>query len=215
MLWPEPSSALPASVCTWARRKSGTKEGWSQSTFTRWARTRGSLQESWCWALPSGLNSSSARNSKTASIRRGDYGRRSPTYPIFSVVGRSCCRAPTQEPTTHCHALLDACGHHRASCPRSTEHTVARIFREAGAIVRKNVFVKDMNVEVGAEDARQIEVLAQDLPCFGRGAARRGRDVALCVELRRRGSPTRSRHTANWLSWPSKQAGAGAMKLRR
>ena len=59
-----------------------------------------------------------------------------------------------------CHALLDSCGHHRASCPRSgrvkkratpTEHTVARIFREAGATVRKNVFLKDMNVEVGAE----------------------------------------------------------------
>ena len=102
-----------------------------------------------------------------------------------------------------CHAQLDSCGHHRASCPRSgrvkkratpTEHTVARIFREAGATVRKNVFLKDMNVEVGAEDARQIEVLAQDLPCFGGGAARRGRDFALCVELRRRGSPTRSRH---------------------
>ena len=46
-----------------------------------------------------------------------------------------------------------------------TKHTVARIFREAGAIVRKNVFVKDMNVEVGAEDTRQIDILAQDLPC--------------------------------------------------
>ena len=77
-----------------------------------------------------------------------------------------------------CHAQLDSCGHHRASCPRSgrvkkratpTEHTVARIFREAGATVRKNVFLKDMNVEVTAEDARQIEVLAQDLPCFGGG----------------------------------------------
>ena len=74
-----------------------------------------------------------------------------------------------------CHAQLDSCGHHRAPCPRSgrvkkratpTEHTVARIFRESGATVRKNVFLKDMNVEVAAEDARQIEVLAQDLPCF-------------------------------------------------
>ena len=45
-----------------------------------------------------------------------------------------------------------------------------RIFREAGATVRKNVFLKDMNVEVGAEDASQIEVFAQDLPCFGRRA---------------------------------------------
>ena len=35
---------------------------------TRWVRTRGSLQESWCWALPSGLNSSSARSCKTARL---------------------------------------------------------------------------------------------------------------------------------------------------
>ena len=58
------------------------------------------------------------------------------------------------------------------------EHTVARIFREAGATVRKNVFFKDMNVEVGAEDARQIEVLAQELLCFG------GAELAIDVTLR-------------------------------
>ena len=61
--------------------------------------------------------------------------------------------------------------------------------------MRKNVFLKDMNVEVGAEDARQIEVLAQDLPCFG-GVAQLAVDVTLrCVLslLRRRGSPARGR----------------------
>ena len=71
-------------------------------------------------------------------------------------------------------SAVESCGHHLASCPRSgrvkkratpTEHTVARIFREAEATVRKNVFVKDMNVEVGAEDTRQIDILAQDLLC--------------------------------------------------
>ena len=45
--------------------------------------------------------------------------------------------------------------------------------------MRKNVFLKDMNVEVGAEDARQIEVLAH-FPCFG--GAQVGVDVTLrCV----------------------------------
>ena len=60
-----------------------------------------------------------------------------------------------------------------------TEHTVARIFREAGATVRKNLFLKDTNVEVGAEDARQTEVPAQDLPCFGR------EQLAVDITLRR------------------------------
>ena len=47
------------------------------------------------------------------------------------------------------------------------ERVVGRIFREAGASVRQNVFSKDMNVQVAAEDARRIEVLAQNLPCYG------------------------------------------------
>ena len=59
----------------------------------------------------------------------------------------------------------DSCGHHRA-CQWKGE--------EACHSHRAHGVLKDMNVEVGAEDARQIEVFAQDLPCFG------GRDVALC-----------------------------------
>ena len=48
-----------------------------------------------------------------------------------------------------------------------TERTLARIFREAGARVRYNVFLRDRNVGVPAADGRRIEVLAQDLPLFG------------------------------------------------
>ena len=75
-----------------------------------------------------------------------------------------------------CHAPLDLLGHHRASSPRSTlvkrratptERMTARVFREAGACVRQNVFLRDMNVNVPAQDSRQIEVLAQGLPCHG------------------------------------------------
>ena len=89
---------------------------------------RGSLQESWCWVLPSVLSSLSARSCKTASTKRGDFGMRFPTCPISSVVGRSCCRAPTQEPTTHCAPshlrcpriipwrTMKVCGKQRALC---------------------------------------------------------------------------------------------------
>ena len=47
-----------------------------------------------------------------------------------------------------------------------TERVLTRIFREAGARVRFNAFVSDMNVQMPADDPRRIEVLAQDLPCF-------------------------------------------------
>ena len=44
---------------------------------------------------------------------------------------------------------------------------LARVCREAGARVRFNAFLRDMNVNVAVTDERRIEVLAQDLPCFG------------------------------------------------
>ena len=72
------------------------------------------------------------------------------------------------------------CGHHHSS-PAQRKGEEARHSRAHGgprATVRKNVFLKDMNVEVGAEDARQIEVLAQDLPYFG------GAQLAVDVTLR-------------------------------
>ena len=96
-----------------------------------------------------------------------------------------------------CHAELDSFGHHHASCIRSgrvkkrgtpPERVVARIFREAGAIVRQNVFSKDMNVQVAADDQRRVEVLAQDLPCFG--GMQLAVDVILRGVERRRGSPS-------------------------
>ena len=86
-----------------------------------------------------------------------------------------------------CHAPLDVLGRHRASCTvsgrirkRATpiERTVARICREAGALVRFNAFLRDMNINVGAADERRIEVLAQDLPSFG------GAQLAVDVTLR-------------------------------
>ena len=52
------------------------------------------------------------------------------------------------------------------------------LLREVGATVRQNVFVRDVNVEVGVDDARQIEVLAQDLLCYG------GVQMAVDITLR-------------------------------
>ena len=63
-----------------------------------------------------------------------------------------------------------------------TERMTARVFREAGACVRQNVFLRDMNVNVPTRDSRHIEVLAQNLPCFG--------GVQLTVDITLRSSLT-------------------------
>ena len=41
-----------------------------------------------------------------------------------------------------------------------TERVLAPIFREVEASVRQNVFLRDMNIQVLAEDGRRIEVSA-------------------------------------------------------
>ena len=47
------------------------------------------------------------------------------------------------------------------------ERVVARICREAGARVQTNVYLRDMNLHVMADDDRRIEVVASGLPLFG------------------------------------------------
>ena len=47
-----------------------------------------------------------------------------------------------------------------------TERMLARICREAGARVKYNAFLRDMNLKVRADDERRIEGLAQDFPCL-------------------------------------------------
>ena len=95
-----------------------------------------------------------------------------------------------------CHEPLDTLGRHLAACPRTgrlrklaspIERMLARICREAGVRVRFNAFLRDMNVHVRADDERRIEVLAQDLPCFG--GAQLAIDVTLRSALRSSGEP--------------------------
>ena len=72
-----------------------------------------------------------------------------------------------------CGGRVDLLGRHRAACPRTgrlrsraqgTERSLARVCREAGAIVRCNTKLRDMNVHVPAQDERAIEVLASGFP---------------------------------------------------
>ena len=79
--------------------------------------------------------------------------------------------------TAGCQSPLDPLGRHRAACLRTgrlrkratpIERVLARVCL-AGARVRFNAFLRDMNIGVGANDGRCIEVLAQDLPCPASG----------------------------------------------
>ena len=69
------------------------------------------------------------------------------------------------EARCECSGSLDFRGQHRAACPRSgrlrsravpTERTLARVCREAGATVRRNAKLRDMNISVPATDERAI-----------------------------------------------------------
>ena len=109
---------------------------------------------------------------------------------LFRVLLLERLRLPlllTEATCEACHGPLDPLGWHRAACPHTgrfkkratpVERTLARTCREAGARVKFNAFLRDMNVGVRATDDRKIEVLAQDLPCFG------GAQLAIDVTLR-------------------------------
>ena len=85
-----------------------------------------------------------------------------------------------------CGAALDGLGRHRGACMRSgrlkiragaLERAMAHVCREAGATVRSNVRVADLNLTAPVQDERRIDVLAQNLPG-------RSKQVAVDVTVR-------------------------------
>ena len=96
---------------------------------------------------------------------------------LFRTLILERLRLPLQvtEKVCECGTMLDSTGRHRAACNRSgrlkkralaPERTLARVCREAGATVRCNAKLCDMNLAVAANDDRAIEVLASGLPLF-------------------------------------------------
>ena len=111
----------------------------------------------------------------------------------------------TEARCSGCHEPLDVQGHHLAACPRTgrlkkratpTERMLARICREAGARVRYNALLRDMNVHVPANDERRIEVLAQDLPMLRWRSTRGGHHTEERVGMFWR--TTTSRRRCGW-----------------
>ena len=119
-----------------------------------------------------------------------------PTSPEFTVeaalfrtlvLERLRLPLAVTEGRCECGDWVDSKGWHRAACPHSgrlrtraaaPERTLARVLREAGATVRFNCLLREMNVAVRAEDERRIEVLASGLPLF------HGAQLAVDITLR-------------------------------
>ena len=109
--------------------------------------------------------------------------------PVFRTMILERLRLPLDiaEARCECGGFVDSLGRHRAACPRSgrlrsravaPEKTLARICREAGAVVRCNVKLREMNVTVAANDELEVEVLASGLPL------EHGAQLAVDVTLR-------------------------------
>ena len=86
-----------------------------------------------------------------------------------------------------CGFVLDERGFHCSACTKSgllrkraspTEKMLARICREAGSVVKTNVLLRDLNITCPAKDQRQIEVIANGLPCYN------GAQLAVDMTLR-------------------------------
>ena len=82
---------------------------------------------------------------------------------VFRTLALERLRLPLQlsEAACVCGTRLDSRGRHRAACPRSgllriratpTERTLARVCREAGATVRCNTKLRDLNIGVSVQD---------------------------------------------------------------
>ena len=82
---------------------------------------------------------------------------------------------PRRCPGTRCRARLDATGDHVASCMRAggvqrrakpLERAWVRVFREAGARVVPQAFLRDLDLGLSLRDTRRIDLVARGLNLF-------------------------------------------------
>ena len=143
----------------------------------------------------------------------GDVFHGSPTHHEFEVqpglfrtliLERLRLPLHVTDAQCECGSTLDRMGRHRAACARSgrlkmralpTERTLARVCREAGATVRRDVKLRDMNISVQSRDERAIEVLAMGLPI--QQGAQLAVDITLRSALTTTGEPCPNGATTN------------------
>ena len=122
--------------------------------------------------------------------------------PLFQTLVKERLRLPldiTEARCEGCNTALDAYGWHRSACPRSGRvkarasapgRALAKVCREAGAQVRTNQLLRDLNVGVGGSDGRRIEVVANGLSCYH--GAQLAVDITLRCALSADGAPQAS-----------------------
>ena len=81
-----------------------------------------------------------------------------------------------------------------------TKKTLARVCREAGAVVLTSVKLRDMNISISATDDRAIEVLAMGLPLHQ--GAQLAIDITLRSALTTTGEPCPGGATMNGAALP-------------
>jgi hypothetical protein len=105
---------------------------------------------------------------------------------LFQAALRRRLRLPLQLgpnacPGPSCRRHLDPLGDHLASCPRAggvqrrakpLERAWQRVFREAGARVVPQAYLRDLDLGVSALDGRRVDLVARGLPLY--------HGVALC-----------------------------------
>ena len=175
---------------TWSEVRAGTRppdaaEGESGEWQHGWQFWSSSVTDA-CFrklTLLSGRSASSRAHLRSYSGRNAGVAlAHCPTAPEFTILPH-LFRTLLLE---RLHLPLQIMEVKRRATP--IERMTARVFREAGACVRQNAFLRDMNVDVPAQDSRQIEVLAQGLPCHG------GMQLAVDITLRSAVSCTEEAH---------------------
>ncbi len=116
--------------------------------------------------------------------------RRRLRWPLPLSESKCSCGLPVDELGDHFGACM-ASGRVKKRAP-AVERVVAQICREAGARVRTDVMLRDLNLAALATDERRIEVIASGLPVYG--GAQLAIDVTLRSALGRGGEPRPQTH---------------------
>ena len=97
------------------------------------------------------------------------------TTSVWALLRRLRLPLPLVPRRCHCGRHLDPLGDHRAACPTSghlaargpaLEVAVARVCREAGGRVARNVALADMNLDEPVADGRRLEIVANGLGLY-------------------------------------------------
>ena len=188
--------------------------GWQYfSSSTVEAKERRKILSSMCRSARALLRSQSGLGASQALSSAPTCPECTLAPEVFQGMIRRRLRWPLPLSSSSCSGCgcgVDTLGDHLSSCMRSgrvklratpIEQAVARICREAGARVRSNVFLRNLNVATEPNDRRQLEVIASGLPVLG--GSQLAIDVTLRSPLQCNGEP---RAQADWCDGATAEA---------